>query len=272
VIGFKTFRPFVVATVLGLGLLVLPASTQVSVSSEPNVNRNGSDYANFDLQAPDPNLCRNACASDNRCAAYTYVRPGVQGANARCWLKNAAPAAQGNNCCVSGVKAGGGASAGMQIDVNLPGSDYRNFDLAVADPSQCRNACAAEGQCRAFTYVKPGVQGPNARCWLKSAAPAAQSNNCCISGLSGAAAPPRSGQLVGGNWRSPYGVTYEFVQDGANFTWYVPSTLERATGTISGDRLTASWCPGCRVTGVVRTDANGAGVRIEWDNGQVFTR
>jgi hypothetical protein len=40
-----------------------------------------------------------------------------------------------------------------------------------------------EGQCRAFTYVNPGFQGPNARCWLKNSAPQANPSNCCISGV-----------------------------------------------------------------------------------------
>ena len=69
------------------------------------------------------------------------------------------------------------------VGIDLPGSDYRNFDLAAADAAQCQNACKAESQCIAWTYVRPGVQGPKARCWLKNKAPQRAANNCCTSGI-----------------------------------------------------------------------------------------
>lgn len=43
-----------------------------------------------------------------------------------------------------------------------------SFELGIADPGQCWTQCELESQCAAWTYVKPGVQGANARCWLKS--------------------------------------------------------------------------------------------------------
>jgi hypothetical protein len=74
------------------------------VSLESDTDRPGQDYKNFELDTPDPSLCQKACADDPDCQAYTYVKPGIQGAKARCWLKRGVPAAQSNNCCVSGVK------------------------------------------------------------------------------------------------------------------------------------------------------------------------
>ena len=71
---------------------------------ERGIDRPGSDYRNFDLARPDPALCEAACANDNRCKAWTWVRPGHQGSNARCWLKYRVPAAQASNCCVSGTR------------------------------------------------------------------------------------------------------------------------------------------------------------------------
>lgn len=71
---------------------------------EPGVNRLGSDYKNFDLPSADPALCQKACYSEQQCMAWTYVNPGIQGPNARCWLKNPIPAPSINSCCVSGVK------------------------------------------------------------------------------------------------------------------------------------------------------------------------
>jgi hypothetical protein len=61
--------------------------------------------------------------------------------------------------------------------------DYRSFDLPAPRPELCRDACWREPQCRAFTYVRPGVQGPHARCWLKNPVPPARLNDCCLSGV-----------------------------------------------------------------------------------------
>lgn len=71
---------------------------------EPRTDRPGSDYRSFDLPAPRPELCRDACWREPQCRAFTYVRPGVQGPQARCWLKNPVPPARLNDCCLSGVK------------------------------------------------------------------------------------------------------------------------------------------------------------------------
>ncbi|AEA34567.1 WSC domain-containing protein [Hippea maritima] len=72
---------------------------------EPNTDRPGSDYKNFNLPYPDYRLCQNACNKDPQCKAWTYVKPyTIQGAYARCWLKNAIPNPVKRNCCISGIK------------------------------------------------------------------------------------------------------------------------------------------------------------------------
>jgi hypothetical protein len=76
----------------------------LSADMEPDTDRPGMDYKDFDLSAPDPNLCRSACFAESNCLAYTYVKPGAQGAAAHCWLKSGVPPAQPNACCISGVK------------------------------------------------------------------------------------------------------------------------------------------------------------------------
>lgn len=63
---------------------------------------------------------------------------------------------------------------------NLPGSDYANFSAASA--SVCRNSCGGDPRCRAWTWVKPGIQGPHGRCWLKHRVPTLVKDNCCDSG------------------------------------------------------------------------------------------
>ncbi|MEZ5921478.1 MAG: PAN domain-containing protein [Parvularculaceae bacterium] len=85
-------------------LAIVPGLAHAVVTSETNIDRAGSDYAGYDLDSANPALCKKACEDDSKCKAYTYVKPGVQGPKARCYLKSAAPAASVNNCCVSGVK------------------------------------------------------------------------------------------------------------------------------------------------------------------------
>jgi hypothetical protein len=188
---------------------------------EPNVNRPGADYRNFDLATASYEACRSACEADRRCSVYTYVKPGAQGPKAHCWLKDNVPASRAGDCCVSGVirtavstphdpvkmapglgnlvQGGGTASTPVaasptlsvstatsrQVEMNIdrPGGDYRNFDLSTASHESCRVACRGDARCKAYTYVKPGVQGPKARCWLKDTIPASRANDCCVSGV-----------------------------------------------------------------------------------------
>jgi hypothetical protein len=70
---------------------------------------------------------------------------------------------------------------GLAVDgFNLPGSDYANFN---ADSQYvCRNACGGDSRCQAWTWVKPGIQGPSGRCWLKHRVPTLVKDGCCNSG------------------------------------------------------------------------------------------
>jgi hypothetical protein len=70
-----------------------------------------------------------------------------------------------------------------EMNIDRPGMNLRNFDLALPDPKLCQNACQQNTACKAWTYVKPGIQGQLARCWLKSGVPAPRQNNCCVSGV-----------------------------------------------------------------------------------------
>jgi hypothetical protein len=76
----------------------------VKLTVEPNIDRPGMNYTSFDLKKPKPKRCRKACAKDPKCKAYTYVKPGIQGPKARCWLKYGVPPPKNDPCCVSGVK------------------------------------------------------------------------------------------------------------------------------------------------------------------------
>jgi hypothetical protein len=73
---------------------------------ERNTDRGGLDYNSFESR--DAAACSFSCQSENRCKAWTWVRPGVQGPSARCWLKTAVPSAVADRCCISGRRKGGG--------------------------------------------------------------------------------------------------------------------------------------------------------------------
>jgi DNA-binding winged helix-turn-helix (wHTH) protein len=90
-----------------------PVATAVKTQNTPaattgvllqGVNLSGSDYSSFQIGSAEPGLCQNACRSDPKCAAWTYVQPGLQGDQAKCWLKSRVPAKIQNMCCISGVE------------------------------------------------------------------------------------------------------------------------------------------------------------------------
>ncbi len=165
----------------------LPSSNAASFRDqvrEPNTDRPGGDFTNFDVDPAPPFLtaeanCVEQCRHNPRCLAWTFVQPGVQGPKARCWLKAVIPAPRPSNCCVSGVDP-----KPFEPNTDRPGSDFTNFDLAAANPDLCRTACRNNSVCIGWTYVRPGIQGPNARCWLKNDLPAAHASDCCTSGVS----------------------------------------------------------------------------------------
>jgi PAN domain len=85
-------------------LMQMCGATAAAPSYQPNVDLPGDDYKTIDMMRPRPRLCQEACLQDSRCQAWTFVRTGVLGAQASCWLKSKAEPPQTNSCCVSGVK------------------------------------------------------------------------------------------------------------------------------------------------------------------------
>lgn len=103
------FQPFVVALVSALGLALsalAPAGAQSRFFTfERNVDRPGEDYRSFG--SPSASQCSFSCQAENRCRAWTFVRPGIQGPSGQCWLKTTGPRAFRNGCCTSGVRTSG---------------------------------------------------------------------------------------------------------------------------------------------------------------------
>jgi hypothetical protein len=71
---------------------------------EDSKDRRGGDYLCFDVRIDHIEDCETDCKADTKCAAWTYVKPGVISPNARCCMKSVIPAASDNTCCVSGTK------------------------------------------------------------------------------------------------------------------------------------------------------------------------
>jgi hypothetical protein len=71
---------------------------------EFSIDRTGGDYRSLDVN-PDPtgSECEAACKGEDRCRAWTYVRPGYLGTAARCFLKEKITRPRHKPCCVSGV-------------------------------------------------------------------------------------------------------------------------------------------------------------------------
>jgi len=80
------------------------------------------------------------------------------------------------------------AYAAWEPQTDRPGMDYKVFSIdnsveGFVAVKKCEDACKNEPQCKAFTYVNPGVQGPHSRCWLKNGVPAKMSKDGCTSGV-----------------------------------------------------------------------------------------
>ena len=71
---------------------------------EYSIDRLGGDYRNIEV-ANDATgaTCKAACEADNKCRAWTYVRPGYIGAASRCYLKERITRPRPKPCCISGV-------------------------------------------------------------------------------------------------------------------------------------------------------------------------
>jgi len=72
----------------------------------------------------------------------------------------------------------------IEFDTDRPGNDYVSRPLGDGDDQRaCEALCRADGNCRAFTFVKGGVQGPHPVCYLKNAIPPAKHDACCVTGV-----------------------------------------------------------------------------------------
>ena len=71
---------------------------------EFSIDRLGGDYRFIDLPADRTDTtCEAACKGENRCRAWTFVRPGYIAQVPRCYLKDMITRPRRKPCCISGV-------------------------------------------------------------------------------------------------------------------------------------------------------------------------
>jgi hypothetical protein len=72
----------------------------------------------------------------------------------------------------------------LEDKINRPGSDYKDFATTWTKGwDECRQACTGEPECRSWTYVRKGFQGPQGRCWLKNRVAPPVSDDSTVSGV-----------------------------------------------------------------------------------------
>jgi len=135
--------------------LYLPQSNQSSDSNsiEYGIDRPGSDYKNFDLSEENPIVCKQACDNDEKCKAWTYVKPGYQGPYPKCWLKSNIPNATKNLFTVSGIKN------------NHSNNQINNFEITNCKVYQNTEDFLSGNT---LTYLNPYIKKINLTCSVSS--------------------------------------------------------------------------------------------------------
>ena len=68
----------------------------------------------------------------------------------------------------------------LEEATDRPGDDYARH--IEESPESCRTRCAGDGNCQAFTFVKPNPGSTQGQCFLKRSEPNPVAHLCCISG------------------------------------------------------------------------------------------
>lgn len=123
----------------------------------------------------------------------------------------------------------------FENNMDRPGGKYLAHYGPVGSPQHCMEICKGNPACVAFTWVRPGVQGPNGVCWLKSTASNKVPNNCCVSGIVGKPKNAYSQAYDYCEWRTPPGGSRAncMCRRGATGNWVLGNPdLCRNRGTV----------------------------------------
>jgi hypothetical protein len=207
---------------------------------ELGVDRAGSDFTSFPLPDGDPGACAAACEADSRCAAWTFTKPGVQAAEAMCWLKNAAPAAVANGCCISGL-----ASAAPPVQQGFypaPAVNGIPVDWCATFATNCGQGgadqfCQSQGYARAsgwtWAYVdQTYVIGSNQVCQVAGSCGALRDVTCAAGQASGGSAISVTNATYGANCGAPAGNATAALGTSCNGS---PTCDYRVDHTVIGD-------------------------------------
>jgi hypothetical protein len=163
-----------------------------------------------------------------------------------------------------------GPSTGWgQARFDRPGGDYASARVRSGDPAVCATRCERDSRCRAWSFTYPRSHIREAVCYLKNVVPPAKPDDCCISGVRGAAlAQSSQGSLefaidrFGGDFRSleiapdPTGeACAKACQDDPKcraFTYVRPGYGTPAARCYLKDRITKPRAKPCCISGVVR--------------------
>jgi hypothetical protein len=160
-------------------------------------------------------------------------------------------------------------AARAQVGYDRPGGDYSAAPVRSGDPAACAARCDRDNRCRAWSFSYPRTLARDAMCRLKNAVTAVKEDDCCVSGVRGAAlVEPKSGPTefsidrVGGDFRSldiatdPSGASCAKAcqADGRcrAFTYVRPGYGGASARCYLKDRITRPRRKPCCISGVVR--------------------
>jgi hypothetical protein len=72
--------------------------------------------------------------------------------------------------------------SGFEHPLDRPGGDLR-AGFPTTNLLECERACWPHAECRASTWVKPGIHSPSGMCWLKRTRIPKVNNESCVSGI-----------------------------------------------------------------------------------------
>lgn len=156
------------------------------------------------FQANSPQDCIAACQQSRRCRAWTFQRAQYDSAGRNlCHLHQAVYERSSHPCCVSGViryrdQGYPGPSPGpgpgpypgqrwqstLQDGVTFGTGNYRYFDIPGQSSGECRDACGADPNCRAWTYQRVEYANRGVPvCHLHRYVGERTPHACCVSGI-----------------------------------------------------------------------------------------
>ncbi len=150
--------------------------TNPSILVKPNAGMTGADP----VPAQSPQTCP---AGEAGTAMQINFGNHVNAVGMTCddLFRTGAPAPVATNAGSARPPTQNSQPTGPQENQDRPGGDYQQVAMGAA--SECAAACGRNTLCRAWTWVKAGVQGPTAQCYLKKEVPKAIASNCCTSGV-----------------------------------------------------------------------------------------